>query len=162
MKVIAPGLMTALLWSQIGIGLPGAVALTLLAILALFSARRVLDGVALPGTWAREAGFGERIWLNRLLVPIPVELNSRLTALYLVFWTGVLTALIGGLMGNLVLSLTGLLVAYTAQLVCFQKLADLYRVMRNRDPLYRFWTAAPVNDNKRTGKKAGTAGAPGA
>ena len=99
--------------------------------------------------WANQVGFGEKIWLNRLLLPVPPGINYRLTTLYVVFWLGVLVAALGSLSAMPILSVTGLAVAYAAQLVWFGKLIELYRIMKDRNPLYRFWTAVPANDNLR-------------
>lgn len=147
-RIIAPGLMTACLWSKVWLPLSGTVLLTVGAVLFLVFVPALLGSLGSRINWTRLVGFGERIWLNRLSVPVPQDLNYRLTILYLVFWTGGLVALWGGLASLPILSLSGLAVAYSAQATCFGKLIQLYTIMRERHPLYRFWSAFPVNDNK--------------
>ncbi|PVB63541.1 hypothetical protein DCO57_01740 [Labrenzia sp. 011] len=150
MKLAAPVLLTAALWSHLWLGHTGAVLLAIASALALLLIPKPSMVSPRRNGWARLVGFGERIWLNRLLVPVPQGLNRRLTTLYLVFWTGALVAGLGGLTASPILTATGLLVAYCAQITGFQKLVQLYRTMKDSDPLYRSWTLMAVNDNRRT------------
>lgn len=156
-KLLAPAVLTASLWSKLWLGGVAAALLCLFALVLLVFGPRLLEGAGNRFNWARHVGFGEKIWLNRLFVPVPKDLNYRLTVLYIVFWTGVLVALWGGVATLPVLSISGLVVAYTAQAVCFRKLIHLYRLMKDKHPLYRFWTATAGNDNKAASKRAGPA-----
>lgn len=150
-KIVAPGLLTATLWTHLWLGLTGSVVLAIASAFLLLSIPRLplrsrrRDGLAML------VGYGERIWLSRLIIPIPSGISHRLTVLYLVFWTGCLTAVLGALTTLPILSATGLLVAYCAQAVSFRNLIQLYRMMRDKDPLYRFWTASAANDNRQVG-----------
>ena len=153
LKLLAPALLTACLWSKLWLGAVAATLLCFAALLLLVFLPRVFDGAGKRITWARNVGFGEKIWLNRLFVPVPKDLNYRLTVLYLVFWTGGLVALWGGIATMPILSITGLLVAYSAQAICFKKLHYLYTVMKDKHPLYRFWAAHAGNDNDVTAAK---------
>jgi len=146
-KLLAPVLLTACLWSKIWLGTAGAISLCLGALVLMVLAPKVLATPFEHITWARQVGFGEKVWLNRIFIPVPQNLNYRLTTLYLVFWSGTLVALWGAFASLPILSATGLAVAYSAQVTCFGKLIQLYRVMRDKYPLYRFWAASPVNDN---------------
>ncbi len=154
MKIIRPGLLTAALWTHLWLGMSGSLVLTAAVFIALAALSRLPFDPARRNSWARQAGFGERIWLNRLLVPIPQNINFRIVVLYLVFWTGTMVALLGGVTGALILSLTGLTVAHTAQYVCFKKLIHLYGIMRDKNPLYRFWAASAENDNRASRRRA--------
>ncbi|GAB4576504.1 MAG: hypothetical protein Tsb0019_00150 [Roseibium sp.] len=135
------------MWSRIWVGVPAATLLTLSTVILLVLAPRFLATLATNVTWARTAGFGERVWLNRLLVPVPPVRGQRLTVLYLVGWTGTVVALWGAVSMQPVLSLSGLAVAYSAQITCITELSSLYRFMQDRHPLYRFWKSFPANDN---------------
>ncbi|POF29210.1 DUF6653 family protein [Roseibium marinum] len=148
-KLAAPALLTGALWSHLWLGHTGAVLLAIVSALVLLLIPKLSIVSPHRNGWSRLVGFGERIWLNRLLVPVPQGLNRRLTTLYLVFWTGTLVAVLGGLTASPLLSTTGLFVAYCAQITTFQKLVQLYRVMKDRDPLYRSWTLTAENDNHR-------------
>lgn len=146
-KILAPALLTACLWSKIWIGPAAAIALCAAVLVLLVFAPKRFSTTVRGFDWARQVGYGEKIWLNRIFVPVPQALNYRLTTLYLVFWAGMLVALWGAIASLPLLSGTGLAVAYSAQASCFRKLIHLYTVMRDQYPLYRFWAASPVNDN---------------
>lgn len=148
-KILAPGLVTAALWSHVWIGFTPALVIAFLAVVALIAIPRLQRVNGAAPSWANRVSFGERIWLNRLLVPIPPQLGARITTLYLVFWLGVLVALLGGITASAVLALTGLIVAHSAQFVCFRKLVQLFNQMKTGVPLYKFWSAAAGNDNGR-------------
>lgn len=148
-KLAAPVLVTGALWAQLWIGHAGAVLLTIVVAVVLLLIPRPSIVSSHRRSWTKLVVFGERIWLNRLLVAVPQGLNHRLTTLYLVFWTGTLVAVLGGFTASPILTSTGLLVAYCAQITTFQKLVQLYRVMKDRDPLYRSWSLTAENDNHR-------------
>ncbi|MES0882336.1 DUF6653 family protein [Roseibium sp. SCP14] len=147
-KIFAPALLSAAIWAKLVVG--GVFSMILLAsvLLFLFKLPSIFSGRNQKDNWAQRASFGERIWLNRILIPIPADVNQRITILYLVFWTGTLIAILGAVSSSLLLSATGLLVAYAAQGVCLGKLIGLYNEMKEKTPLYRFWAVRPVNDNK--------------
>lgn len=151
-KILAPALLSLAIWSHIWVGSSAAIALTALALAGLLFLQRQRMVVPKKPSWASAVGFGERIWLNRLHTPIPDKLSARITTLYLVYWLGAVIAYSGGITTSLVLTGTGLVVAYSAQLVCFQKLAALFDQMRDKSPLYQFWSSASDNDN--SGKHA--------
>jgi hypothetical protein len=148
-KILAPAVLTGLLWTHVWIGSIAAVFLSVAGLFILVGVARLFGRAGRKICWANQVGFGEKIWLNRLLLPVPPGINYRLTTLYAVFWVGILVAGLGSLTAMPILSATGLSVAYAAQFVWFSKLIDLYQVMKDRNPLYRFWTAEPGNDNIR-------------
>ncbi|MBN9670328.1 DUF6653 family protein [Roseibium aggregatum] len=152
LKFLAPGLLTALLWLQMWLGLSGALALTAAVAVGLIAVQKTYPGRKSGDGWLSQAGYGERIWLNRFIVPIPPELYTGITLLYPVFWSGALAALLGGYSMSALLTATGLLVAHSAQFVCIEKQIRLYREMKNKAPLYRFWASVPDNDNRRSQK----------
>ncbi len=151
LKIAAPFVLSAALWAHIRIGYTSAAVLMIAVMFCLVAAPKIMGGRHRADTWASRVGFGERIWLNRLLLPIPQDINHTITTLYVVFWCGTLTAMAGGLTASLVLTGTGLVVACAAQFVCTRKLGELYQTMQDDVPLYRFWTAMPVNDNRMSG-----------
>jgi len=148
LKLLAPLLLTACMWTQIWLGAAGAIGLCLCALVLMIIVPKLLPSTLARIDWARQVGYGEKIWLNRIFIPVPQGLNYRLTTLYLVFWAGVLVALWGAFAALPLLSATGLAVAYSAQATCFAKLIQLYKLMRERHPLYRFWANTPINDNR--------------
>jgi uncharacterized protein DUF6653 len=146
-KIVSPALITFALWSHLWVGTAASVAMALIAVSAIVAISRKSGQTQKSRSWAVRVSFGERIWLNRLHIPIPSELNAKLTVLYLAFWTGTLVALSGGFTASVILTATGLIVAYSAMTVYFQKLVQLYRTMKEKEPLYRFWTSFAENDN---------------
>ncbi|GAB2187205.1 hypothetical protein LAB1_45150 [Roseibium sp. LAB1] len=147
MKILAPGMLTAALWTQIWLGFWSALLVAIAVLVFVIALPKLIGETGKNSGWAKQVSFGEKIWLNRLFLPVPASDSARLTTLYLVFWMGSLIALLGGFLTSPILSLTGLIVAYAAQFVSFGKLVQLYRTMKEKTPLYRFWTAVPQNDN---------------
>ena len=147
-KMAAPALITAAIWSKVWLDTAFVVLLVAGIVLFLLRLPKFVPFKGRTESWAEKASFGERIWLNRLLIPIPQDINQRLTILHLVFWSGTLIAILGAVTSSPILSVTGLIVAYATQVVCLRKLIDLYILMKDKAPLYRFWTSAPENDNK--------------
>lgn len=147
MKIVAPGLLTAALWTQVWLGIWGALLVAIGVLACVITLPSLVGETGKTTAWAKQVSFGEKVWLNRLFLPVPATDSARLTTLYLVFWMGGLIALLGGFLMSPILSLTGLLVAHAAQFVSFVKLVQLYRTMKDKTPLYRFWTAVPQNDN---------------
>ncbi|WP_299471080.1 DUF6653 family protein [uncultured Roseibium sp.] len=149
LKIVAPGLLAAALWSHIWWGLLTAALLTIGLSIGLVALQRLRIGNYGSLSWARTIGFGERIWLNRIFVPVPEQLGARITTLYVVFWLGAAIALLGGATASGLLTASGLVVAFCAQLVCFRNLVELFHQMKSKTPLYHFWSTAPVNDNTK-------------
>lgn len=140
-------MLTAALWTQIWLGFWSALLVAIAVLVFVIALPKLIGETGKNSDWAKQVSFGEKIWLNRLFLPVPASDSARLTTLYLVFWMGSLIALLGGFLTSSILSLTGLFVAYAAQFVSFGKLVQLYRTMKEKTPLYRFWTAVPQNDN---------------
>lgn len=159
-KLAAPGIAVACLSSGTFIGTGAMLALTLATFALLVAITRFAGRHVSGPRWAREAGFGETVWLNRLSVAIPREQNARLTTLYAVFWAGLLVAAWGALGGVPLLAASGLVVAYSAQFSGLKQLIGLYCAMRDTVPLYRFWDSAPVNDNRAGGDTRQAEGMP--
>lgn len=151
-KILAPALLSLAIWSHLWVGMAAASALTILSLAGLIFLQRQRTFEPQKPSWAAAVGYGERIWLNRLHTPIPDKLSARITTLYLVYWLGAVIAYAGGITTSIVLTGTGLTVAYSAQLVCFQKLVLLFEQMKEKSPLYQFWSSEPDNDN--SGKRA--------
>lgn len=153
-KIIAPSALTAALWTHVWLGSFGSIMMAVAVMGAFLVLSRLFFAVGKNSGWARRVAFGERIWLNRMVVPIPQNLNFRITTLYLVFWTGTLVAITGGFTASLLLALSGLTVAYATQFVCFRKLIHLHSIMQDKAALYRFWSIEAVNDNSKAGRQS--------
>lgn len=142
------------IWSHVWVGATLAALATLAVMVWLWINPRLFPPPRCTANWASKATFGERIWLNRLTVPIPEEDARAALTLSLVTGIGFVATIYGALSTNLLLTLPGLLVTYTAKLVFLDRMVGLYDKMHNAHPLYRFWAISPVNDNARRTKKA--------
>jgi hypothetical protein len=98
-------------------------------------------------TWHARATFGERVWLNRTIVPIPSEDNRRAIALSLATSVGFALGMWGALTLNLSLVIVGTVVTYAAKMAFLAGMVVLYDRMRDAHPVYRSWTVVPDNDN---------------
>lgn len=98
-------------------------------------------------SWAARATLGERIWLNRLNVPIPAETTRAAMTLSIVAGAGFLAALLGAYVNDPLVAVTGVIITYAGKLVFLQRMVLLYEAMRDAHPLYRFWSVSADNDN---------------
>lgn len=137
------------IWSHTWIGAGLAVLATSVVLLWLWLTPRLFPAPTTPHSWAAKATFGERVWLNRLVVPIPQDDARTALILSLVIAVGFLVAMLGALQTNLWLALTGLIVTYAGKLTFLDRMVSLYERMQNAHPLYRFWATMPDNDNRR-------------
>lgn len=98
-------------------------------------------------TWHARATFGERVWLNRAVVPIPADDNRRAILLSLATAIGFAMGMWGAFMQNLPVLIAGTLVTYVAKIAFLAGMVALYDRMRDAHPVYRSWTVVPDNDN---------------
>ncbi|MDZ4843588.1 MAG: DUF6653 family protein [Hyphomicrobium aestuarii] len=100
---------------------------------------RVFPPPASTDNWASKATFGERIWLNRGLVPIPTR-HVRVADLLagvagLAFAVGV----VGAWFNEPVSTLTGGAIALFAKLWFCDRMVWIYEDMKDADPRYQAW-----------------------
>jgi hypothetical protein len=142
------------IWSHIWLG-NALASLAVLAVLAwLWVNPRLFPAPRQTDNWASKATFGERIWLNRLVVPIPEQEAKTALVLTLVASVGFLTAVYGAAINDLMITITGIIVTYAGKLVFMNRMTHLYDQMRASHPLYKFWTVAPDNDDSKHAKSA--------
>ncbi|WP_209007204.1 DUF6653 family protein [Roseibium litorale] len=137
----------ASLASHAWIGTPAAAGLTLIVFTWLLVSPRLFPAPTRFDTWIARSAFGERIWINRMAVPIPQDEARAAMRLSLVTGLGFATAVYGAITINPLLAVTGMIVTYAGKLVFLNRMALLYDRMRDAHPLYRFWSTAPDNDN---------------
>lgn len=141
-------------WSHVWIGPWGAgAAIAALALWAWVNPR--LYGVRhRAASWRARAVFGERVWLNRAAVPIPsrhaVGARLALAAIGL----GVVLGIGGTVLTLFWLALAGATLAMLGRIWFQSRMVRLYRDMKDRDPIYRFWLRLPANDNRRRSRAA--------
>ncbi len=142
------------IWSHSWFG-PGPAILGTLAIGGwLWINPRLFPPPRTTDNWASRATFGERIWLNRLSVPIPEQEAQTALTLSLVTGVGFMAAIYGAIINDALIAIPGVLVTYVGKLVFLNRMVGLYARMKNAHPLYRFWSVVPDNDNSRQAKTA--------
>ncbi|WP_346896092.1 DUF6653 family protein [uncultured Roseibium sp.] len=137
------------IWSHVWIGAGLAALATGLVVVWLWLNPRLFSPPSYLGSWAAKATLGERIWLNRMLVPIPQEDAQKALLLSVVAGVGFLVAVLGAVETHLLLTLSGMIVTYAGKLVFLDRMVALYERMHDAHPLYRFWTSVPDNDNRQ-------------
>lgn len=98
-------------------------------------------------TWHARATFGERVWINRAVVPIPSDDNRRAILLSLGTSAGFALGMWGAMTLNLSMVIFGTVVTYAAKMAFLAGMVALYDRMRDAHPVYRSWTIVPDNDN---------------
>ncbi|ALV28452.1 DUF6653 family protein [Pannonibacter phragmitetus] len=134
-------------WSHSMIGLPGALAATSLVLIWLWLNPRLFPPPRRTDRWHVRATFGERIWLNRMFVPIPAEMSRTALALSLLAGAGFIMALWGAAENMLALTLGGTALTYAGKMAFLHQMTKLYARMKDSHPLYKAWSLTPQNDN---------------
>ncbi|MEJ8474533.1 DUF6653 family protein [Roseibium algae] len=142
------------IWSHNLYGFGVAAIATIAVLVWLWINPRLFPAPKSTDSWASKATFGERIWLNRMSVPIPPQEAKTALVLSLVTGVGFLVALYGAYADELLIAGTGMIVTYAGKLVFLNRMVQLYDRMRNSHPLYRFWSIFPDNDNSKRAKAA--------
>ncbi|MHC5653821.1 DUF6653 family protein [Stappia sp. ICDLI1TA098] len=136
------------LWSHAWLGWPAALGLLALVAVWLWINPRLFPPPRRFDTWHARATFGERVWLNRLVVPIPAGDNRRAMALSLVTGVGFFLGVWGALSTNLPALVAGTVLTYAGKMAFLAVMAKLYDRMRDAHPVYRSWSVVPDNDNR--------------
>lgn len=147
LRLFAPALLVGAIWSHEPFGAGTAWAASAAVIALLLTSPLLFPKTSRPTSWISRAAFGERIWLNRLSVPVPASEHQAAIVLTIVSLCGALVGLWGAFSSNPWLAGSGVAVSLVARLVFFDRMAALYDAMRTAHPLYRFWSVTPDNDN---------------
>lgn len=134
-------------WSHVWLGWPSALALTFAVLVWLWLNPRLFPPPRRVDTWHARATFGERVWLNRFAVPIPVTDGRRALLLSLVTTAGFGLGLWGAATATLAAVIAGTLVTYAGKVAFLVGMVALYDRMRDAHPVYRSWSVIPDNDN---------------
>ena len=116
---------------------------------AIVGVRALVFPLFNPNSWAARAAFGERIWANRHAVPLPRNPGTSLRLLGIVAVLGMLVAVLAACLGLALPAVTGLLVSLSSRIAVLNRMAEIYDRHKNRHPLYRSWSVAADNDNRR-------------
>lgn len=141
-------------WSHTWIGPWGAAAAV--SALALWSwvNPRLFPPPRHTDTWHAKATFGERVWLNREKVPIPLHHARMARLLSLLAALGFAVGIAGAIANHLWLTLFGGFIAYFGKFWFLDRMVWLYQDMKDKDPIYRSWLRVPGNDNRQRRRAA--------
>jgi len=137
----------AALWTHSIFGIWIALALGIGCLAALNGLVFILPSTRRAESWAARASYGERIWMNRLAVPVPPDDVRPAIALSAASMAGAAVLLTGAWMNSVLLTASGCAVYLAARLVFLDRMAALYTRMQSAHPLYRSWALRPDNDN---------------
>lgn len=148
-----PALLTPL-WFQVSLGWFWAIGLSVAAIFWVWAIPSFKSKPADASSWPRKATLGERMWLNRMFVPVPHQLHYKALAILLTGLAFVGVAIWGATTQDLPILITGVTLAYLVKLTSMFLMVKIYEHMKNAHPLYKSWQTVPSNDNRlnaRTG-----------
>lgn len=134
-------------WSHDWFGWPLAGLLVATVCLWLWLNPRIFPPPRRLDTWHARATFGERVWLNRGIVPIPADDNRRAMLLSLLTAAGFMLGMWGTISLHLSAVLIGTALTYAGKIAFLHGMVSLYDQMRDAHPVYRSWTIVPDNDN---------------
>ncbi len=135
------------IWSHTWIGVAWACALTLAVIIWLWFNPRLFAAPKNFNTWAARATFGERVWLNRSVTPIPQPLTYMALAFSAITGLGFIFAIWGAIETIPILIFAGIAFTFGGKLAFLELMARIYDLKRHSHPLYTAWTQIPDNDN---------------
>jgi hypothetical protein len=90
--------------------------------------------------WASRGVFGERVWSERLRVPVPEQFNARvLNVTYAIQLIGAAALTYGLVRYDLIVTLAGLVILQTAKAWYIDRQVLLFEDMKARHPEYAKW-----------------------
>lgn len=97
--------------------------------------------------WTSKSVLGERVWLNRDLVPVPVYHRTVPNILSIVSGIGMLSLLWGVGVFDLWPTIFGMTLVYLGKLWFLDRMAWLWEDMKDATEEYRSWWIRPSLDN---------------
>jgi len=125
-------------WSRLWLG-GWAVLPVALALLWTWLNPRIFPAPKSLDHWMSKAVLGERVWLNRDVVPVPAYHQKVPNILSAVAAIGLLFILWGVLIFDLWSTLFGTMMAYLGKLWFADRMVWLWNDMQNAAPQYRSW-----------------------
>lgn len=144
--LVLPTLLTPL-WFHETLGLFWAAALSIAAFFWIWAIPSFKTRQKDASSWPRKAMLGERMWLNRMFVPVPHQLHQQALALLIIGLAFAGVSVWGAIANDLPILLTGATLAYLSKLASMFLMVKIYELMKNAHPLYKGWQAVPSNDN---------------
>lgn len=115
----------------------------MLAVLWTWLNPRIFPAPASFDHWTSKAVLGERAWLNRDRVPVPVHHRRMPLILSAVSGIGMLGVLWGVLFFDLCPLLSGTAVVYLGKIWFLDRMVWLWQDMKDATDEYRAWSAGP-------------------
>ena len=125
-------------WSRLWLGW-WAVIPVALALLWMWVNPRIFPAPPSLDHWSSKAVLGERVWLNRDVVPVPEHHRTVPNLLSIVSGTGMLFVLFGVLMFDLWPAVFGMALVYCGKLWFLDRMVWLWEDMKDANDEYRIW-----------------------
>ena len=89
--------------------------------------------------WASKVIFGERVWLNRSTIPIPIHHEKWALFLSIIAGLGFMVAMIGAILHILLPTVAGGLISWFGKMWFCDRMVWLYEDMKDQNPEYGGW-----------------------
>jgi hypothetical protein len=129
------------IWSHAWLGVWALVPVALIMVW-LWLNPRLFPAPGRTDTWSAKATFGERVSLNRKSVPIPDHHVRVAHILIAISAAGFAAALMGALLNDLLMTVSGGLVAWFSKMWFCDRMVWLYEDMKDKHPPYAAWSRA--------------------
>lgn len=128
----------AAIWSRVWIGWWSLIPI-LATIIWIWLNPRVFPRPDSTKSWASRAVLGERVWLNRNVIPIPDHHSKAVRILNVVMGLGFLLLVYGLVVSNLASTLLGLSVVVIGKSWFLDRMVWLFEDMVSDHPEYQQW-----------------------
>jgi hypothetical protein len=125
-------------WSRLWLGW-WAIVPVALALLWTWFNPRLFPAPSSLDHWASKAVLGERVWLNRDVVPVPEHHRTVPNVLSVVSGIGMLFVFWGVFIFDAWLTVMGMALVYSGKLWYLDRMVWLWEDMKDADPEYRGW-----------------------
>jgi len=129
-------------WSRLWLGWWAVMPVTL-ALLWTWLNPRIFSVPASLDHWASKAVLGERVWLNRDIVPVPEQHRTVPNILSIVAGIGMLFVFWGVLVFDLWPAVFGMALVYCGKLWFLDRMVWLWEDMKDGNEEYRTWGVHP-------------------
>jgi hypothetical protein len=130
------------LWSRLWLGWWALVPVALALLWTWFNPR-IFPAPASFDNWASKAVFGERVWLNRDIIPVPVHHRTTPNILSAVSAIAMLFIFWGVFTFGLWPTIFGMAFVYTGKLWFLDRMVWLWEDMKEVNEEYRNWVTIP-------------------
>ncbi|WP_068316181.1 DUF6653 family protein [Polycladidibacter hongkongensis] len=154
LRAITLPLLQLALWQKHQFDWPHTLAALIVLIAWTLASTRIAAGTGPKQTWYAHAIFGERVWLNQRLVPVPQRQNLQALALQIASFLCFAAACFFAYAHMLLPAMAATLICHASKAAQLNILAQLYIGMTKKNPVYRTWLRTPQNDNSKRAKSS--------